>query len=87
MYTDVEKNETAEQIATLLDHINNYNRFAEAIQEVALHELTPDDWELILNAIQTGHFLTETMKTMLTIGAQLIDNDALSSHIQASVSI
>lgn len=85
MNSDEIKHETALLMANLIDAIDHYTVLADRIKNLPANELTRDLWHEIQNEQDSLIDLLGMCRQMIVVGAQTIDNDALTDHIAASI--
>jgi hypothetical protein len=86
MFTDEEKAQTAETYAEMFEAIERVDRDSSIITETpSLANVTPEDWERIYEREGDVIALLAVLKIMIQTAAQVLDNDALTSHVQATI--
>lgn len=87
MLTPEEKHNTALAYADMLERIDRVLGARDDIVDLTSDKVHPSDWEAIVEREGDIVTLLGVFRIMLQAAAQAIDNDALTSHAQAVITM
>lgn len=83
--TNDDKNDAIENLLSMVEAANDAIELTTALRNIPFEAMTPELWYMLQTAMGPISEIMTMFKSGLQLGGQIIDNDALTAHINASI--